>query len=237
MSIYRLWECPYCGRGATIRDSDHSIDRHRFSIENRDGLRVLVSEFYVCPNGECNKFQLVVSLHEGLITYVGINSDQVIEPGKLLKQWILIPPSKAKPFPSYIPDAIISDYTEACLIADLSPKASATLSRRCLQGIIRDYWGVRKSRLKDEILAIQDKCDALTWSAIDGTRKIGNIGAHMEEDINLIIDVDPEEAGLLISLVEMLLKEWYIGKHDKEETLKKIAEASQIKDDQKKATE
>lgn len=35
-------------------------------------------------------------------------------------------------------------------------------------------------------------------------REIGNIGAHMEADINVIIDVDPDEAQILIDLVELL---------------------------------
>jgi len=38
--------------------------------------------------------------------------------------------------------------------------------------------------------------DPLTWEAIDAVRKLGNIGAHMEKDINVIVDVDPEEAEL-----------------------------------------
>lgn len=233
MPVYIKWECPSCGRGATIRNDDYSMAEHKFSIGNEDGPRILVSEFFVCPNVECNKFQLRVSIYE---------SEEVFHPeygagavrGNLIRQWSLIPPPKAKPFPRYIPDVIISDYREACLIAELSPKASATLSRRCLQGIIRDFWKVTKPKLKDEILAIQDKCDDLTWKAIDATRKIGNIGAHMEGDINLIIDVDPEEAGLLITLIETLLKEWYVGKHDKEESLTKISEVAKRKAEQKK---
>ena len=134
------------------------------------------------------------------------------------------PQSTAKPFPEYIPQAIISDYNEACLIKDLSPKASATLSRRCLQGMIRDFWGISKSRLIDEIEALQEKIDSLTWNAIDGLRKIGNIGAHMEKDINIITDVEPQEATLLLGLIENLLKDWYITNHDKEERYKKIAD-------------
>ena len=31
---------------------------------------------------------------------------------------------------------LMDDYEEACAIVNLSPKASATLSRRCLQGMI-----------------------------------------------------------------------------------------------------
>jgi len=53
---------------------------------------------------------------------------------------------------------------------------------------------VKPGRLFDEINAIQEKLDADLWEAIDGLRKIGNIGAHMESDVNLIVDVEPDEA-------------------------------------------
>lgn len=55
---------------------------------------------------------------------------------------------------------------------------------------------------------------------------MGNIGAHMEKDVNLIVDVDPDEAGLLIWLIETLFEEWYIAKHEREtkmKALKKLA--------------
>ena len=42
--------------------------------------------------------------------------------------------------------------------------------------------------------------------AIDAVRKIGNIGAHMERDINLIVDIDPNEAAILIGLIELLFQ-------------------------------
>jgi hypothetical protein len=34
--------------------------------------------------------------------------------------------------------------------------------------------------------------------------------------INLIIDVDPEEAQLLIGLIEFLIEDWYITRHKSE---------------------
>ena len=40
--------------------------------------------------------------------------------------------------------------------------------------------------------------DADAWGAIEAVRSVGNIGAHMENDINVIVDVEPEEAKLLI---------------------------------------
>jgi hypothetical protein len=141
----------------------------------------------------------------------------------------MIPSSEAVVFPDYVPKAILDDYSEACLIRDLSPKASATLSRRCLQGIIRDFWRVSKARLVDEIEAIKDKVDPLTWDAIDAVRHIGNIGAHMEKDINVMIDVDPQEAGLLIGLIETLIKDWYVLRHQRTEHLRAIVELSDDK--------
>jgi hypothetical protein len=154
---------------------------------------------------------------------------------KPLQIWNLIPPSSAKVFPDYVPQPIRDDYLEACLIRDLSPKASATLSRRCLQGMIRDFWKIVKARLIDEIEALEDKIDAQTWAAIDAVRKIGNIGAHMEKDINVIVDVDPNEAQVLIELIELLVKDWYVVRHDREQRLESIVQLGKAKDAAKSA--
>jgi hypothetical protein len=102
-----------------------------------------------------------------------------------------------------------------------------------LQGMIRDYWKVSKARLIDGIEAIKDKVDPLTWAAIDAVRSVGNIGAHMENDINVIIDVKPEEANKLIQLIEILVKDWYVTTHDREERLKSVAQVALDKDQKK----
>ena len=43
------------------------------------------------------------------------------------------------------------------------------------------------------------------FAAIDSVRKIGNIGTHMESDINvnIIIDIDSGEAKHLLKLIEL----------------------------------
>jgi hypothetical protein len=211
-----LWTCPFCGRGATITDSDHQEDYSRLSLDNAHGLRELRGVFVVCPNPECREFTLTANLYEVP------RERREWTLGPLLNTWRLIPPSQAKVFPEYVPQAIRADYQEACLILDLSPKASATLSRRCLQGMIRHFWKVKGNNLKEEIEAIKDEVEPLTWDAIDSVRNVGNIGAHMEKDINLIIDVEPEEAGLLIWLIEHLVKDWYINRHEREERLRAL---------------
>jgi hypothetical protein len=219
------WTCPFCNRPTTITDSDYHSDFSDLKIENVKGTKKLIIMFIVCPNSKCKEFTLNVSLFDSEIKHGTGNIRK-----ELVKSWSLIPASQAKVFPSYVPAVIMDDYEEACLIKDHSPKASATLSRRCLQGMIRDFWGIKKNRLVDEIEALKDKVDELTWEAIDAVRKIGNIGAHMEKDINLIIDVEPNEAALLIELIELLIKDWYITKYERQKRLESIIQVKEQKE-------
>ena len=223
------WTCPFCNKPTTITGNDLESSSSDLYIDNADGEVRLICQFIVCPNPDCKKITLKAWLHERVADQYG-NA----KTGKMLKYWPLIPSSNAKPFPGFIPGAIINDYNEACAIKDLSPKASATLSRRCLQGILRDFWNAKSGRLVDEIDEIKDEVDPLTWEAIDSVRGIGNIGAHMGKDINLIIDVDPQEAQLLIGLIEILMKDWYIAKHERERHLKDIIEVAGQKKEKKK---
>ena len=235
MSNSYAFTCPYCGRDTTISDSDYDISDKTFYLNNEDKLGMLKTIFVVCPNPKCKKVSLSLVLNEKKKDEIGrtIISKEVC-------QWQLLPSSKAKVFPEYIPKAIKNDYEEACSIVKLSPKASATLSRRCIQGMIRDYWKVKKPegykgpwRLFEEIKAIKDLIEPDVWDAIDAVRSIGNIGAHMEENINLIIDVEPGEAEKLIGLIEMLTEEWYINKHKRQTRLAEIKEMSDSKKKQK----
>ncbi|MDR5801586.1 DUF4145 domain-containing protein [Caballeronia sp. LZ001] len=148
-----------------------------------------------------------------------------------LAEWNLLPRGTAKPFPEYIPQALRADYEEACLIANLSPKASATLCRRCLQGMIRDFWktNTKSNRLWDEIKAIKDRLDEDTWRAIVAVKDLGNIGAHMEGDVNVIVDVEPDEARLLIGLIESLFDDWYIQREQRRKRNADLIAAAEAK--------
>lgn len=221
------WTCPYCRQVATIKSDNVSYNTHSFDNNNKSGHLGIRTSVTVCPNSKCREFTITAAL------YKAEYNPHLRVVGKPLLSWSLKPQSSAKPFPDYIPFVIRQDYEEACLVCDLSPKASATLSRRCLQGIIRDFWGITKSRLIDEINELKGKIDATTWQAIDAVRSLGNIGAHMEKDINLIVDVDPEEADLLLRLIEVLMEEWYIRRYEREEHMQKVIAAAQAKADAK----
>lgn len=213
------WSCPYCNRDVIITDENSSEFSNGWNVHNKDGDLCMITRVIVCPNPTCREYVIRALLYKA---QYHSPTDEWRPVGDRLIEWSLRPQSSARVFPSYIPVPILVDYVEACAIRELSPKASATLSRRCLQGIIRDYWGVSKPKLVDEIAAIETKVDPLTWKAIDAVRGVGNIGAHMEKDINLIIDVDPDEAALLIGLLEVLFRDWYIVRHEREEQLRRI---------------
>lgn len=193
-----------------------------------------ISVFVVCPNPECKEFTLSVLLFKAMMNpSMGSYLPSEFPP---LAAWQLIPASEAKMYPDYVPKPVRDDYEEACLIRDLSPKASATLARRCLQGMVRDFWSVKKGRLQDEIEAIRDKVAPKTWQAIDAVRSVGNIGAHMEKDINVIVEVDPTEATMLIQLVEYLVEDWYVTDHERDRQLDNIIALGEAKKQARKSS-
>ena len=225
------WTCPFCSRPTTIVGENHQINDITLEKGNAINKELLFrNKFIVCPNPDCNQITYNVTMYNS--KWNGNYSKKI--PDEHLKTWALLPSSVAMVFPAYIPQPLLEDYNEACIIKDLSPKASATLSRRCLQGMIRNFWGVKGKNLYDEIDAIKEKVDSLTWGAIDAVRKIGNIGAHMEKDINVIVDVEPNEAQLLIGLIETLMKEWYIASYDREQRMKALVSLAEEKDAIKK---
>ena len=57
------------------------------------------------------------------------------------------------------------------------------------------------------------------WKAINAVREIGNIGAHLEKDPNVILVVTPEEADALVRLIETLIDAWYVADFEEKERL------------------
>lgn len=225
------WTCPFCSRNATLTAENMHSTYTVLEKSNVHGNCLLRFWFNICPNPKCKKFTLSASLEQAEFEKI---ARKWTSKGQM-HFWNLLPSSRAETFPDYVPAAVLEDYNEACLIKDLSPKASATLARRCLQGILRDYWKVKPGRLVDEIESIKDRVDPLTWGAIEAVRKVGNIGAHMEKDINLLVEVEPKEAGLLIGLIELLIKDWYIARENRKAQLSAlIAVADQKEKDKKK---
>jgi Domain of unknown function (DUF4145) len=223
------WICPYCGHAQVLANErvDQNWRQLALSIDKIADPLHLGYEAIECANSKCKELSLAVYLGENFLTESGAVRIRAVKDFI----WRLLPPSSAKPQPHCVPMAIRNDYYEACAIRDLSPKASATITRRCLQGMIRDFCSISRKRLIDEIndlrKLVQDGRAPVgvqpdSVQAIDYVREIGNIGAHMEADVNVIVDVDPNEAQLLIELVELLFKEWYVARQDRQSGLAKL---------------
>lgn len=232
------WTCPHCNHRQTISedDVDESFARLRVTENVYDEPAVKITAV-ACVNPDCHELTVHLELAAGTTNFGGW-----LEEKKLLSTTIW-PESSAKVQPDYIPKPIRDDYVEACRIKNLSPKASATLSRRCMQGMIRDFCGINDvtlyaqiktlERLKNENNAPKGVFDE-TIVALHDVRKIGNIGAHMEVDINLIVDIDSNEAAVLIELIETLFEEWYVARHQRAQRLSKLQNIALEKEAAKK---
>ncbi len=216
----KIYTCPYCNLQQAFGNS-YALTHTQFyksDVHTDDAEFAKRYTIYTlrCTNTHCHQY-----------TVIAINNESG-------QQVDIAPQHVCLRFPDYIPAAIRSDYEEASQILDLSPKAAATLLRRCLQGMIRDFWGFSRSRLIDEIMELKSRVPAVQWKAIDGLRQLGNIGAHMEKDVNLIINLDKQDTKRLLQLVEMLMVQWYVNRHDQEILCNAISDTATEKVAQKK---
>lgn len=118
------------------------------------------------------------------------------------------------PIPPGIPPEFVTDYAEACLVLPDSEKASAALSRRCLQHLLREKAGVKKDDLAKEIQQVLDAKQLPGYLAedLDAIRNIGNFAAHPMKSTHTgqIVDVEPQEAEWLLNLLEGLFDFYFV---------------------------
>lgn len=133
--------------------------------------------------------------------------------------WIRVHPAGANrgPVPPEVPKGIAEDYVQACSVLPLSAKASAALSRRCLQNILRAH-GYTAPSLAKEVDLLLNEADPTKGipnslrQTIDGIRNFGNFSAHPVTDQTTlqIIDVDPHEAEWCLEIIEEMFEHFYV---------------------------
>ncbi|ELA7158695.1 DUF4145 domain-containing protein [Vibrio parahaemolyticus] len=129
-----------------------------------------------------------------------------------------------------VPKKYREDYIEACQIVSISPKASAALSRRCLQAMLRDNAGVKKGSLEKEIQQVLDSNQLPSYisQAIDAIRNIGNFAAHPLKCTSTgeIVEVEVGEAEWNLDVIESLFDFYFVQpsilKSKQEELNKKL---------------
>ena len=91
---------------------------------------------------------------------------------------------------------------------DYSPKASAALSRRLLQRVLREQLAIKRRDLSLEIDAFIETSGAPTYltNAMDAVRTVGNFAAHPLKNTNTgeIVDVEEGEAQWLLDVLSSL---------------------------------
>ena len=225
---------PTLRQGTDGSDDNYSADDHPLHFGTTSHGDMQLNHVAIrCLNSDCNEPTINVTVRTGK----RLRGD--FTPEADLVDMRLVPRSSAKPQPVYIPEPIRQDYLEACLIRNDSPKASATLARRALQGMLHDFCGINERTLFHEISRLEKMLEDgsapkgvadETIAAIHAVRKIGNIGAHMESDINVIVDVDAGDAQALIDLIELLFEEWYLARNNRQVRLKRILEIDGAKE-------
>jgi hypothetical protein len=119
------------------------------------------------------------------------------------------------PAPSEVPVEFSEDYREACLVLADSSKASAALSRRCLQHLLREKAGVTASDLSgeiDEVLASKTLPSHLA-DGLDAVRVVGNFAAHPIKSTRTgeIVAVEVGEAEWNLDVIEGLYDFYFVG--------------------------
>lgn len=189
-------KCPHC------RDSFHDqTERHEIGRDVEGKYDVITR---VCPS--CKKCILELEQYR-IVPSPGMGKTVPVK--QVITRMFFRPKGSNRPTcPTEVPTGLAEDYKEACLVLADSPKASAALSRRCLQNIIHNHLLIKLRDLNAEIQAVIDQKlfpgDIL--ESIDSIRAIGNFAAHPIKSTSSgeVVPVEPDEAEWNLDVLEMI---------------------------------
>lgn len=182
-------------------------------------MRIVLSLAF-CPN--CLK--PIVSLQQQRLSTPGM----VVNEGSPVTIW---PLSMGRPAaPNDVPDHMRSDYDEASIVLPFSAKASAALSRRCLQSVLAEAGQTQSKDLDKQIVEVLSKLPSFIAKNLDAVRNIGNFAAHPQKSINTgaILDVEPGEAEWNLDVLDALFDFYYV--RPKQEEMKRAALDAKLKE-------
>jgi len=194
-------KCPHC------RVEFHDEPESTLIDVDADGGWILVRRN--CP--ACKR--MILMLLNGPPIYDQYNKFYTIN--KVSKEFLVRPKGVSRsPCPSEVTKEFAEDYIEACLVISDSPKASAALSRRCLQNILREVAKVKPNNLDKEIQQVIDSGTLPSYiiDVIDAIRNIGNFAAHplKSEKTGEILPVEPMEAEWNLDVLEALFDFYFV---------------------------
>jgi hypothetical protein len=164
-----------------------------------------------CPS--CKRF--ILHLQNGVAVGGFAEGTPRVQMAVVQNVMMVLPKGVARaPVPVEVPPEIVEDYKEACLVLSDTPKASAALSRRCLQNLLRQVAGVKAGDLSSEIQQVLDSGKLPTQIAenIDAIRNIGNFAAHPNKSKSTgeVVPVEPGEAEWNLDVLESLFDFYFV---------------------------
>lgn len=201
-------KCPHCGDGVH-EDWEGEVLSGMADSDNQLAYAIEQMHCPACGNA-------IVRMSLGAPKWAGVQGEEFLVgiEGEPEEQYTLFPrTSFVKPAISGVPASIHQDYEEAVTVLPFSAKASAALSRRCLQNILVEQ-GATKRDLFEQIEEAVSKhgFNVSLRKLMNAVRMVGNYAAHPLKDkpTGTIIDVEPGEAELNISTIEALVDFFYI---------------------------
>ena len=199
--------------------------------QDKDKEEILNLCHKICPH--CNNILVWIKFMEvEIIDYKNGHTDT--KGGKVLRDMYIYPRvTNRNTVPQEVPKEFSQDYLEACLVLSDSPKASAALSRRCLQNILRKKGNVKHSVLSneiDEIISTGNLHSKIT-DLLHIVRKLGNIAAHPIDNIvsGTIMDIEENEAECCLEVIESLYDHYFVQPSKNNERLENMRKSGKIK--------
>ncbi len=191
--------CPYCSTRVMF------IPQRVHHFETID--QVFQLRGYTCP--ACDRLVVRITTGVNLATDAESNWVPQFVPADTYTVW---PRYNMRPIPPQVPAAIADDYLEAAATLELSPKASATLSRRCLQAVLRDAAGANQKDLWQQIEAVLPTLPSYIARDVDAIRHVGNFAAHpmKAKASSELLDVEPGEAEWNLDVLDLLFDFYYV---------------------------
>lgn len=188
--------CPHCSVAVVFEQ--------RSAPQYKDADGVFQTVVVICPS--CTK---------AIISRINLTADNSRETQTYTyaEQHLLWPTRKPpRPVPTEVPADIANDYAEAALVIESSPKASAALSRRCLQAVLRDAGQANQRDLVQQIDAVLPSLPSYIAQNVDAIRNIGNFAAHPSKDKSSgeIVDVEVGEAEWNLDVLDELFDFYYL---------------------------
>ncbi len=208
-------KCPYCMIGIRFESEVQAV----YPVERNADIRMgfgLVPGF--CP--ECKEF--IIQLRYGEYKWMEDGGEII----NIQKEEIIYPRTVARIIDNTIPNQYREAFNEANSVLIFSPKASAALSRRLLQTLLREKYKIKPGSLDTEITGFIQLKDIPTEisGAVDAIRNIGNFAAHPLKFTNTgeIVDVEPGEAEWLLEVLEALFDFTFVQPHRIQERKDKL---------------